>query len=136
MSRWAFFFIAILNSYKKTAVLNICGDTDPIVARKVARKRVNLCLNSLCHVLLIRLRKQCFSLSNVLICVKGHLTAALSVIDLARIIYLRFLWKAFYILYLGKQNVSEFCYKFALTYLKLIMLYRVSGCENCNITLK
>ena len=41
-------------------------------------------------------RKQCFSLSNVLICIIGHLTAALSVIALASIVYLMCLWKAFY----------------------------------------
>ena len=82
-----FSFVAILHSYEQTAVLNVCCDTDPIVARKVARKCENLCLNSLRDILSWR-HKQYFSLSNVLMCIIDHLIAALSVIDLARIIYL------------------------------------------------
>ena len=46
-----FSFVAILNSYEQTAVLNVCCDTDPIVAREVARKCENLSLNSLRDVL-------------------------------------------------------------------------------------
>ena len=86
-----FSFVAILHSYEQTAVLNVCCDTDPIVARKVARKCENLRLNSLRDVLSWR-HKQYFSLSNVLMCIIGHLIAALSVIDLARIIYLMQWW--------------------------------------------
>ena len=41
-------------------------------------------------------RKQCFSLSNLLICIIDHLTVALSVGDFARIIDLMCLKKAFY----------------------------------------
>ena len=47
-------------------VVTICCDTDPVVARKVARKYENLRLNSLRDVLSIWRRKQCFNLSNVL----------------------------------------------------------------------
>ena len=82
-----FSFFAILNSYEQTAVLNVCCDTDPIIARQVGRKCENLRFNSLRDVLSWR-HKQYFSLSNVLMCIIGHLIAALSVIDLARIIYL------------------------------------------------
>ena len=89
LSGCAVFFVATLNSYKQiTAVLYVCCDSDVIVARKVARKCENLHLVSLPDLVLIWHYKQCFSLSNVLICIIGHLTMALSVIDLARIIYL------------------------------------------------
>ena len=47
----------------------------------------NFHLNSL-RVLSIWRGKQCVTLSNVLLCIIGHLIAALSLIDLARIIYL------------------------------------------------
>ena len=47
-SRFAFFFVAILNSYEETAVLNVqCCDTDPIVAQNVATKFEKIRLNSL-----------------------------------------------------------------------------------------
>ena len=89
LSCCAVFSFATLNSYEQiTAVLYVCCDSDVIVARKVARKCKNLHLNSLPDLVLIWRHKQCFSLSNVLICIIGHLTMALSVIDLARIIYL------------------------------------------------
>ena len=67
-----FFAAAILNSHELTVVLNVCCDTDLIVVRKVARKYENLCLNLLHDVLSITRRKQCFSLSNVLICIIDH----------------------------------------------------------------
>ena len=54
----------------------------------MARKCENLRLNSFRDVLSIWRRKQCVSLSNTLICIMGHLTVALSVINLERIIYL------------------------------------------------
>ena len=78
----------MLNSYEQSAVLNVYCDTDPIVARKVVRKCKYHPMNSLRDVLSIWCHKHCFSLRNVLICIIGHLTMALSVIDLARIIYL------------------------------------------------
>ena len=41
----------------------------------MARKCEKLCLNSLCDMLSIWLPKQCFSLSNMLICIIGHFTS-------------------------------------------------------------
>ena len=72
-SRCTVFFVASLNSYEQTAILNVCCNTDPTVAWKVARKCENLCLNSLRDVLSIWHCKQCFSLRNEPICIKGHL---------------------------------------------------------------
>ena len=54
-SRCAVFFVAVLNSSSKPLflmfVVTIFCDTDPVVARKVARKYENLRLNSLRDVL-------------------------------------------------------------------------------------
>ena len=52
--------------------------------------KIFIVFNLFHDVLSIWRHKQCFSLSNMLICIIGHLTAhaALSVIDLASIIYL------------------------------------------------
>ena len=93
-SRCTVFFVASLNSYEQTAILNVCCNTDPTVAWKVARKCENLCLNSLRDVLSIWHCKQCFSLRNEPICIKGHLGDFRNIKTI--------------ILYFGKQNLREF----------------------------